>query len=76
MLLTVVASSCQAASVSDAQITDRIYMDVKGVALDQPLQRIVIGLFGKDAPKAIQMLKLHCSELSLQESCKAIFLPC
>jgi hypothetical protein len=34
--------ACQAASVSDAQITNCIYVDVKGVALNQPQQRIVI----------------------------------
>jgi cyclophilin family peptidyl-prolyl cis-trans isomerase len=65
-----VASSCQAASVSDAQITDRIYMDIKGVALDQPPQRIVIGLFGKDAPEAVQMLKSLVTKEGLAADCK------
>jgi cyclophilin family peptidyl-prolyl cis-trans isomerase len=70
MLLTLVASSCQAASICDAQITDRIYVDVKGIALDQPPQQIVIGLFGKDAPEAVQMLKLLVTSEGLAADCK------
>jgi cyclophilin family peptidyl-prolyl cis-trans isomerase len=78
MLLTVVASPCQAASViSDAKITDRIYMDIKGVAaLDQQQQqqqspqRIVIGLFGNDAPEAVKMLKSLVTQGGLAADCK------
>lgn len=69
-LMTMAASSAEAASVSDAQVTDRIYIDVKGIALDQPPQRIVIGLFGKDAPEAVRMLKSLVTKEGLQADCK------
>lgn len=46
------------AATADAQVTDRIFVEVKGLGgPSAPTQRIIIGLFGKDAPRSTQMLK-------------------
>jgi cyclophilin family peptidyl-prolyl cis-trans isomerase len=48
-------SSAKAADTSSAQVTDRIFVEVKGLGPEP--KRIIIGLFGKDAPKSTQKLK-------------------
>jgi cyclophilin family peptidyl-prolyl cis-trans isomerase len=55
---------------AEAQVTDKIYVDVKGLSQDEPPQRIVIGLFGKDAPQAVDMLKALVSPTGLKAPCK------
>jgi len=69
MMTTSMTSPASAAS-TDAQVTDKIYVDVKGLSQDQPPQRIVIGLFGKDAPQATEMLKALVSAQGLRAPCK------
>ena len=61
-----------AATTADAQVTDRIFVEVKGLGgPSAPTQRIVIGLFGKDAPRSTQMLKqLVNSKEGLVAPCK------
>jgi cyclophilin family peptidyl-prolyl cis-trans isomerase len=50
-------------STEDAEITDKIYIEIEGLpssssssSVKQPPQRIVIGLFGKEAPEPVQIL--------------------
>jgi cyclophilin family peptidyl-prolyl cis-trans isomerase len=65
--------SAHAASTDSAVITDRIYLSIKGIPVSStsdstssssattapaaPNNRIVIGLFGKEAPNSVRMLK-------------------
>ena len=70
-LLTASTASVSATTTIDApQVTDRIYIDVKGAALDPPQERIVIGLFGKEAPQATEMLKALVTPQGLNTPCK------
>lgn len=55
-------------SVSSAEITDRIYINVKGIA-DEP-QRVVIGLFGKEAPSSVAKLKKLVTREGLLAPCR------
>lgn len=58
-------------STADAQITDRIFLEVKGLGgPTAPPQRIIIGLFGKDAPQSTKMLKQLVSRGGLPATCK------
>ena len=61
-----------ATSTANAQVTDRIFVEVKGLGgPSAPTQRIVIGLFGKDAPRSTRMLKqLVNSKEGLAAPCK------
>jgi len=45
-----------AADSSSPEITDKIYVDIKAPTDAEP-RRIVIGLYGKEAPKSTEMLK-------------------
>ena len=52
------ASAAATSTTDAAQVTDRIFVEVKGLGgPSAPPQRIIIGLFGKDAPRSTQMLK-------------------
>jgi len=55
---------------SSATITDKIYLDIKGIAPNEPPQRIVIGLFGNDAPDATNKLKQLVTKQGLPSPCK------
>lgn len=55
---------------SSAIITDTIYLDIKGISPAEPPQRIVIGLFGHDAPDATNQLKQLVTKQGLPASCK------
>lgn len=55
---------------STAIITDKIYLDIKGISPAEPPQRIVIGLFGHDAPEATNQLKQLVTKQGLPASCK------
>lgn len=57
---------------ADAQVTDRIFLDIKGLGgPSAPTQRLVIGLFGHDAPRSTKMLKqLVNSREGLPVPCK------
>jgi cyclophilin family peptidyl-prolyl cis-trans isomerase len=60
---------------SAAEVTDKIYMEIKGIptADGSPsvgTQRIVIGLFGKEAPESTKKLKQLMSKEGLPAPCK------
>jgi len=63
-----------ATSTDDAQVTDRIFLEVKGLGgPSAPPQRIIIGLFGKDAPRSTSMLKqLVNTKEGLAAECKPL----
>jgi cyclophilin family peptidyl-prolyl cis-trans isomerase len=44
-------------STSTAQVTDRIFLEIKGLGNEGETKILVIGLFGKNAPRSTQMLK-------------------
>jgi cyclophilin family peptidyl-prolyl cis-trans isomerase len=77
-LATVTASTPSPSFAADdiaAEVTDKIYMDVKGIptADGSPsvgTQRIVIGLFGKEAPESTKKLKQLMSTGGLPAPCK------
>ena len=53
-----------------AEITDKIFINVKGIpGTDEP-KRIVIGLFGKEAPKSVAKLKALVSSEGLPAPCR------
>lgn len=73
------ASPSFASSTSEsAEVTDKIYINIKGfpaASTDQPAtadQRIVIGLFGKDAPTSTLKLKQLVSAAGLPSQCSPI----
>lgn len=70
---TLALPASAASSAAEAEVTDKIYIDIKGLSSspeDPTPQRIVIGLFGKDAPEAVAMLKALVSPQGLQAPCK------
>ncbi|CAB9521719.1 Cyclophilin type peptidyl-prolyl cis-trans isomerase/CLD [Seminavis robusta] len=69
--LTVMAAPTFAsnAATSDAKVTDRIFLDIKGLGSEGP-KRLVIGLFGNEAPQSTSMLK------QLVDSSKGLPAPC
>lgn len=70
------APAIAATSTADAQVTDRIFVEIKGLssansAAEPPTtSRIVIGLFGNDAPQPVSMLKQLVSKSGLPAPCK------
>jgi len=61
--------SLAAADSSSPVITDKIFIDLKSPT-DTQSSRIVIGLYGKEAPKATKMLKQLVSATGLPVKCK------
>jgi cyclophilin family peptidyl-prolyl cis-trans isomerase len=57
-------------SSSSSQVTDRIFLEIKGVPSSPEPRRIVIGLFGKDAPKSVSMLKSLATVQGLATPCR------
>ena len=70
------AIAATGASTADAKVTDRVYIDVKGLVDpgEDPVyaspKRLVIGLFGEDAPQAVGILKQLVSKQGLPADCK------
>jgi cyclophilin family peptidyl-prolyl cis-trans isomerase len=57
------------ASTSTAQVTDRIFLEIKGLG-EEP-KKLVIGLYGKNAPRSTQMLKqLVNAKVGLPAPCR------
>ena len=65
-----------ASTTADAKVTDRVYVDLKGLVDpgEDPVyatpKRVVIGLFGEDAPQAVGILKKLVSKEGLPADCK------
>lgn len=61
-------------STADAAVTDRIYVDLKGLSSPSTpsTDRIVIGLFGDDAPQPVSLLKQLTSPGGLPAKCKPL----
>jgi cyclophilin family peptidyl-prolyl cis-trans isomerase len=63
-------------STEDAEITNKIYIDIQGLpsssssSTKQPPQRIVIGLFGKEAPEPVQILLSLVSPTGWDSPCR------
>jgi cyclophilin family peptidyl-prolyl cis-trans isomerase len=79
----IVAGSSEPASASDldlGEVTDKVFVDVSGLSASASAetgktQRIVVGLFGRDAPSSVKkLLLLHDTSLSggLHASCKPL----
>jgi cyclophilin family peptidyl-prolyl cis-trans isomerase len=71
--ILVSAPSLAFADTSSAEVTDRIYVTVKGLpspAGSTEPKRVVIGLFGKEAPKSVAQLKKLVTTEGLLTSCK------
>uniref|UniRef100_A0A7S0B110 PPIase cyclophilin-type domain-containing protein n=1 Tax=Minutocellus polymorphus TaxID=265543 RepID=A0A7S0B110_9STRA len=70
------AIAATSASTADAKVTDRVYIEVKGLVDpgEDPVyatpKRLVIGLFGEDAPQAVGILKQLVSKQGLPADCK------
>jgi cyclophilin family peptidyl-prolyl cis-trans isomerase len=70
-------SAAAASSTDEAQVTDRIFVEIKGLpstsssssSATEP-RRIVIGLFGKDAPNTVSKLKNLVTSQGLATSCR------
>jgi cyclophilin family peptidyl-prolyl cis-trans isomerase len=60
------------ASTTAAAVTDKIYINVRGLpgTEQQQPQRIVIGLFGRDAPACTQQLKRLVTKEGLPSPCR------
>lgn len=69
--LPLVPDAAWAETTQGAQVTDRIYVEVKGLP-SSPAEpkRIVIGLFGKDAPDSVTKLKSLMSPQGLSTACR------
>jgi cyclophilin family peptidyl-prolyl cis-trans isomerase len=72
-------TKASAMSTSDAEITDKIYLEFKGIpnnnvnsegGIPSPVDRIVIGLFGKDQPQPVEILKQLASSTGYPTPCK------
>ena len=61
-------------SSSDAKVTDRIFIDINGLPTEEGAlevnTRIVIGLFGDDAPGPVSLLKQLVSTMGLPAKCR------
>lgn len=62
------SAAAAAISTETAQVTDRIFVEVKGLGPDS--KRINISLFGRDAPRCTKMLKQLISRDGLPAPCK------
>eukprot|EP00586_Coscinodiscus_wailesii_P021310 CAMPEP_0172503212 /NCGR_PEP_ID=MMETSP1066-20121228/167293_1 /TAXON_ID=671091 /ORGANISM="Coscinodiscus wailesii, Strain CCMP2513" /LENGTH=206 /DNA_ID=CAMNT_0013278853 /DNA_START=136 /DNA_END=752 /DNA_ORIENTATION=+ len=63
-------------ATQDAKITDKIYIDIKGVSSETTTttssSRITIGLFGDDAPQPVSVLKQLVSPSGYPAKCKPL----
>jgi len=59
-------------STESASVTDKIFVEIKGLGgpSSTETKRIVIGLFGKDAPACTEKLKMLTSSQGLPASCR------
>ena len=57
-------------STRDAQVTDKIYVDLR--TPDGTTDRITIGLFGKDAPQPVSIIKQLVSPSGYKSKCKPL----
>ena len=64
------SSPARAASTNDAAITDKVFIEFKGITTDK--ERIVIGLFGNDAPQPVSILKQLVSKEGYKTKCKPL----
>jgi cyclophilin family peptidyl-prolyl cis-trans isomerase len=69
-LLPIRAHALETFSTHDAQVTDRIYVEIKGLRSSAEPRRIVIGLFGKDSPDSAFKLKSLATQQGLTASCR------
>lgn len=65
---SIVPVASAAENTKSAEVTDRIYITVKGLGPDP--RRIVIGLFGKEAPRSVSMIKKLVSDTGLPAPCR------
>lgn len=69
----VLPSAANAVTTSDAAITDKIYIEFKGLGgPSDPNDRIVIGLFGNDAPQPVLILKQIVTRDGYKSKCKPL----
>ena len=62
---------CFAADTSTtAEITDKIFVNIKGIPGTDEQKRIVIGLFGKDSPNSVAKLKSLVTSQGLPAPCR------
>ena len=78
-LLTSSSAAIAADGASDSAITDTIYIEFKGIANSNAADagipskdRIVIGLFGNDAPQPVSVLKQLVSKQGYRSKCKQL----
>lgn len=71
---TTIISPAFASTTDSAQVTDKIFIDIKGLGgpQDTTTKRIVIGLFGKDAPTCTKILKQLVSPQGYMAPCKPL----
>ena len=63
------AQAAASSTTTEAQVTDRIFLEMKGLGPEP--KRLVIGLFGNEAPQSTQKLKQLASKQGLPAPCKA-----
>lgn len=63
-------SSAAETTSSTAEITDKIFINIKGIPGTDEQKRIVIGLFGKDAPNSVTKLKDLVTRQGLPAPCR------
>ena len=72
--IQVPAAYAVARSTSEAKITDKIFIDINGLPTEEGVveanNRIVIGLFGDDAPGPVSLLKQLVSKEGLRAKCR------
>ena len=70
---SVLPSAAVNAVTSDAAITDKIYIEFKGLGgPSDPNDRIVIGLFGNDAPQPVSILTKEVQRDGYKSKCKPL----
>jgi cyclophilin family peptidyl-prolyl cis-trans isomerase len=58
------------ATTAEAAVTDRVYVEFKGLPNSDGPRKIVIGLFGKDAPDSVSKIKQLVSPAGLPTPCR------
>jgi cyclophilin family peptidyl-prolyl cis-trans isomerase len=75
---TTATATATTKSTADAVITDRIFVEFKGLSSpsspgdDVPVDRIVIGLFGDDSPQPVSVLKKLVTKEGYPSKCKPL----